>query len=374
MAMNKVRVGCIGTGLICDLVHLPALKLDERVDLVALCGRNRERTQQFADKHGIAATYTDYRDMIARAGLDAIVIASPDDLHYEMAMAALDAGLHVLCEKPLALHAADARAMYDKAEAKGVRHMSFFTYRWLPHYRYLRELLDQNPLGRLYHCEFSFRMNYGAKADYGWRFDRKRANGALGDMGAHMFDLARYLVGDIVRVNGRLATHVKRNGVDGQPLDPANDAANAWVEFANGAIGSVDVSSVDRTLDVWGNEQRVMLQGEAASIVADVGFSSGVRLQIAKGEGQFEAIAIPERYLTGMDASLPFFDQFLAMMMQQSVGNRLFVDGIVNNTPIVPSLYDGLKAQQIIDAVNASHASGGWVETKHVTRLIGQEL
>lgn len=359
--MSKVRVGCIGTGLICDLVHLPALKSDERVDLVALCGRNRERTQQCADKHGIASTYSDYRDMIARAGLGAIVIASPDDLHHEMTMAALDAGLHVLCEKPLALNATDARAMYEKAEARGVRHMSFFTYRWLPHYRYLRELLDQHPLGRLYHCEFSFRMNYGATTDYAWRFDRTRANGALGDMGAHMFDLARYLVGDIVRVNGRLATHVKRNGFDGQPLVPANDAASAWVEFANGATGSIDVSSVDRTLDGSGNQQSVVLQGEAASIVADFNFSSGVQLQIAKGDGQFEPIPIPDRYLVSMDASQPFWDQFLALLMQQSVGNRLFVDGIVNNTPIVPSLYDGLKAQQIIDAVNKSHASGMWV-------------
>ena len=102
--MSKVRVGCVGTGIICDLVHLPALKSDDRVDLVALCGRNHGRTQQVADKHGIASTYSDYRDMIAKAGLDAIVIASPDDLHYEMAMAALDAGLHLLCEKPLALN------------------------------------------------------------------------------------------------------------------------------------------------------------------------------------------------------------------------------------------------------------------------------
>lgn len=359
--MSKVRVGCIGTGIICDLVHLPALKSDDRVDLVALCGRNRERTQRVADKHGIASTYSDYRDMIAKAGLDAIVIASPDDLHYEMAMAALDAGLHLLCEKPLALNAADARAMYDKAEVRGVRHMSFFTWRWLPHYRYLRELLDQNPLGRLYHCAFSFRMGYGAKPDYAWRFDRKRANGALGDMGAHMFDLARYLVGDITLVNGRLATHVKRKGVDDQPLIPANDAANTWVEFANGAIGTIDVSSVDRTLDGSGTQQRVVLQGEAASVVADFGFAGGVRLQIAKGDGKFEPMPIPERYLVGMDASQPFWDQFLTMLAQQPVGNRLFVDGIVNNKPIVPSLYEGLKAQQIIDAVNASHASGTWV-------------
>ena len=214
---EQIRLGLIGTSWWMDMYHLPVFRADSRVAMVAICGRSAPRAQEMADKYGIPTVFTDYREMIAQADLDAIVIASPDDLHCEMAMSALDAGLHVLCEKPLALNAADAKAMYDKAEAVGVRHMTYFTWRWMPNYRYMRELIDQGVLGRLYHAQFRFIMGGALNPAYQWRFDRARANGVIGDSGSHMFDLARYLVGDITRVSAHLASHVQREGADGKP-------------------------------------------------------------------------------------------------------------------------------------------------------------
>ena len=102
----SVRVGVIGTSGWMDNSHLPMLKADPRVELVAICGRNRERAQEVATKYGIEPIFSDYRDMIAHSKMNAIVIGAPDDEHYAMTMHALDAGLHVLCEKPLALNAA----------------------------------------------------------------------------------------------------------------------------------------------------------------------------------------------------------------------------------------------------------------------------
>lgn len=179
---ESIRVGVIGTSWWLDMLHLPVLKADPRVDLVAICGRNRERAEEMASKYAIPQVFTDYREMISRGDLQAIMIGAPDDQHYDMTMAALDAGLHVLCEKPLALNAAHARAMYETAEAKGVQHMTFFTWRWMPHYRYMRELIEQGTLGRLYHCQFSFIMGYGRDPGYQWRFDRARAHGIVGDL------------------------------------------------------------------------------------------------------------------------------------------------------------------------------------------------
>ncbi len=132
LANEKVKVGVIGTSWFADLMHLPILSNYDRVLLTAICGRNRERADEMAAKYGVPQTYTNYRQMIDEAQLDAVVVASPDDLHYEMVMVALDAGLHVLCEKPVALNADHAKSMYDKAEAAGVKHMVNFTYRGLP--------------------------------------------------------------------------------------------------------------------------------------------------------------------------------------------------------------------------------------------------
>ncbi len=132
---DRVRVGVIGTSWYADFMHLAALKSHPNAHIAAICGRNRERAEELARKHDIPRAFTDYRAMIDQAGLDAVVVCTPDDLHYPMTMAALDAGLHVLCEKPLALTLTQARAMLAKAESAGVRHMTYFTHRWEPHNR-----------------------------------------------------------------------------------------------------------------------------------------------------------------------------------------------------------------------------------------------
>jgi predicted dehydrogenase len=144
-----------------------------------------------AQKYAIPQVYADYRAMIEHGNLHAVVVSAPDDLHYPIVMTALDAGLHVLCEKPLALNADQAKAMYDKAQAMGVKHMIFFTWRWMPHVQYLRHLIDTEFVGRCFQCHFRFLGGWGRDGEYGWRFDRQRANGVLGDLGSHMIDFAR---------------------------------------------------------------------------------------------------------------------------------------------------------------------------------------
>ncbi|MCE7989546.1 MAG: gfo/Idh/MocA family oxidoreductase [Caldilinea sp. CFX5] len=136
---EAIRIGVIGTSWWADLGHLPFLTSDDRAKVVAICGRHRERAQAMAAKYRIPQVFTDYHELIAKGDVQAVAILTPDDEHFAMTMAALDAGLHVLCEKPLARNAAHAKQMYERAEAQGVRHMTYFTWRWLPHYRYLRD-------------------------------------------------------------------------------------------------------------------------------------------------------------------------------------------------------------------------------------------
>ena len=113
---EKVRVGIVGTSWWADAFHLPTLKSHPQAELAAICGRQRERAEEMARKYEVARVFTDYREMIEAGDLDALVVSTPDDSHHAITMAALDAGLHVLCEKPLALNAAHAREMYAKAE------------------------------------------------------------------------------------------------------------------------------------------------------------------------------------------------------------------------------------------------------------------
>src|SRR5437763_16585958 len=119
----NVRIGIVGTSGYMDMMYGPALQTHPRAELAAICGRNRSRAEEMAAKYSVPHVFTDYREMIAHGDLNALIVATPDDLHYEITMQALSAGLHVLCEKPLALRAAQAWEMYRKAEAARVRHM-----------------------------------------------------------------------------------------------------------------------------------------------------------------------------------------------------------------------------------------------------------
>ena len=153
---EQVRFGIISTSWWADLIHLPSLKSHPQAEVAAICGRNRDRAEEMAKKYEIPLVFSDYREMIEKGKLNALVVGTPDDLHYQITMDALDASLHVICEKPLAMNAKQAREMYEKAESVGVNHMAYFCWRWLPHYRRLRKLIDEGYIGGLYQCHMRF--------------------------------------------------------------------------------------------------------------------------------------------------------------------------------------------------------------------------
>jgi predicted dehydrogenase len=357
---EKVRVGVIGTSWYADIAHLPRVKSHPRAELVAICGRDRARAKEMAEKYGIPLLFTDYRQMIEKGHLDALIVSTPDDLHHPMTMAALDAGLHVLCEKPLALNVAQAREMYEKAESAGVKHMVCFTYRWTPAYRYLKQLVDEGYVGLCYHCRFSYLSGHGRQAQYRWKFDRRRGLGALGDLGSHMIDLAQWYVGDIVRVSACLNAFVKRPGLEGQDHDPANDAAFLAVEFENGAQGVIEVSTVTHMGD-RGQQQHIRLYGQSGTLEADGSFIEGEIRGALQDEKQWQVHPVPDELWGDVNRSQPLMMQVTEAFAKQPIGDRLFIDAILEDRPVVPNFYDGLKAQEVIDAAIKSHEQGVWV-------------
>ena len=355
---KKLRIGIIGTSNWMDH-HYQQLFADLRVEIAALCGRTRAPAEELAKKYAIPEIYSDYREMIISCGLDAILIGAPDDLHYLMTMTALDAGLHVLCEKPLALNASDAKAMLDRAEDKNLRHMSYFTWRMMPHFHYVYDLIQQGAIGKLIASQFNFQFSFGLSTQYQWRFDRTHANGIAGDLGAHMFDMARYFCGDIVRVSGHLGFNILRESPDGRPYEAANDFAIALLEFAGGGHATVQVSSIVRHDN---SAIRLALHGTAGSILTGLQVEGADTIRMAKEGEFFQTIEIPDEYMDGVDPTQPFFTQIENIFIHQHLGDYQFIDAIFENRPCNPSFYDGWKVQQIIDAVLTSHESGTWVQ------------
>jgi predicted dehydrogenase len=353
---DKVHVGIIGTSWWAEAMFLPAFQSHPAAEVTAICGRSQDRANELAAAYGIQNVYGDYRALLDQPGLDAVVVATPDDLHYTMTMDALDAGLHVLCEKPMALNAGQAREMYEKAEATNMTNMVLLTWRWLPHNRYLKQLVDEGYVGRCYQAYFSFLAPFGRDAEYQWRFDSQRSNGVISDLGAHMIDFARWYAGDVRRVSAQLSSFVDRPGTDGRPAEPANDAAVVTLEHEGGTQTVIQVSAMTHTAD-RGVDIRVLLHGANGSLEAEhifYGSEAGAKILGSRQDQEiFEQLAVPDELLDGLETGDP-----LEPFVKQAAGPRLFVDAILEERPVSPSFYDGYKAQEVIEAALESDRSG----------------
>lgn len=349
---DKIRVGIVGTSWWADRMHLPALVSHPRAEAVAICGRDRERAQAMATKYAIPQIYTDYRELLERAQLHALIVSVPDDLHYDVTMAALAAGVHVLCEKPLAYTLAQAQAMHAKAEAMRVKTMTYFTWRSVPHFRYIKRLMAEGFVGHVYHAQFIQCGGYARAGQYQWRFDARRANGVLGDLGSHMLDLAHWLVGDIARVSAQVATQVARADTP----QPANDEAALLVQFAQGAQGVIHVSAVTQQ-GARGQQQILRLHGDRGTLEAEYTQTHSEIRGLRHDEQPFRTLTIPDDILQGVNPHNQY-----EVFTQQSQGVRAFIDAIIEDKPITPSFADGLKVQAVMAAALEAHERGRWVD------------
>jgi predicted dehydrogenase len=357
---EQIRVGVVGTSWWADMMYLPVLKNHSQASISAICGRNQMRAEEMAGKYGIPNVFTNYQEMIERGNLDAIVIAVPDDLHFPIAIAALDAGLHVLCEKPLAFNLDQARQMLAKAEAKQVKHMTFFTWRWAPYFRTLHRLVSEGYIGRIFDAQFSYVGGYARGAGYQWKWDQEHGLGVLGDLGSHMIDLARLTVGEIARVQANLAVRVQKPAGDVTKFNHANDSASLTVQFANGASGTIFASAAAE-LGNRGQEQRVILYGEDGTLEVMTEGNQYVVRGIKNKETEFHDLPVPAEFLAGCDRDASVWDQIDKIFLELSVGPRLFIDSILDDKAVSPGFYDGVKAQEVIEAAFESDRSGCWV-------------
>ena len=250
--MRTIKVGIIGTGAMAH-THASAFADLEGVVITAVCDVDQDRAADFATRYGVSHVYRDSARLIGEADVDAVSIVTPDRSHAPITLDAVGAGLHTLCEKPLATTVADAQEMAGAAMKAGVVNMVNFSYRRSSALHAARRMIDEGRIGRLVHFEGHYLQSWLISSAWGdwrtedrwlWRLSTERGgSGALGDIGVHLLDFVTFPAGDIEWVDCTLRTLPKADGarMRGYKLD-ANDSAVITASLSNGALGSLHLS------------------------------------------------------------------------------------------------------------------------------------
>ncbi|WUM14881.1 Gfo/Idh/MocA family oxidoreductase [Micromonospora sp. NBC_00330] len=378
---KELRVGMVGYAFM-GAAHSQAWRTVNRVfDLPArarmalICGRDTAKVADAADTLGWDAYTTDWRDLINRDDIDVVDICTPGDSHAEIALAALAAGKHVLCEKPLANSVEEARAMTaaaDVARANGVRSMCGFNYRRVPAVTMMRQLVADGRLGVIRHVRATYLQDWIVDPQFPlvWRLQKDRAgSGALGDIGAHIIDLTQFVTGQrISGVSAVTETFVKERplpaessglaaSVDGHTAPTGtvtvDDAAVFVARLDGGALATYEAS---RFATGRKNALRVEINGSLGSVVFDLerlnelefydatrpaveqGFS---RILVTEGEHPYMSAWWPPGHIIGYEHS------FTHEM-------RDFIEAVATGVDPTPSFADALQVQLVLDAVARS--------------------
>ena len=249
-----IKVGVIGTGGISG-VHLGGYSRNPNVEIYALCDINEKNLAKRAEEYKVSRTFTDYREMLALKELDAVSVCTWNSAHAECAIAALRAGKHVLCEKPMALNTAQAQEMEKAAKENGKLLMIGFVRRFGNDCAVLKDFIDSGSFGEIYYAKAQYLRRKGCPG--GWFGDKSRSGGGpLIDLGVHVIDLCRYLMGGPQPVSVYGATfnklgdrrHIKdargysSTVVSKDDIFDVEDMATALIRFDNGAVLSVEAS------------------------------------------------------------------------------------------------------------------------------------
>ena len=259
-------------------VHATQLGAIEDVEVTCACDIDSDRVRTFAEKHSIPHTYTDYDEMLKSGDFEAISVVTPDSTHAVLTLNAIEAGKHVLCEKPLATNADDAVTMAEAAQKAGVINMVNFSYRNSSAWQRACEMIDSGDLGRIYHFQAHYLQSWLSSADWGdwktnphwlWRLSKGHgSHGALGDIGVHILDFATAPIGHLKSVFCLLKTFDKapEHRIGDYLLD-ANDSAMVTLECENGAIGNL---AITRWATGHKNSLSLSIHGDRAALRLDL--------------------------------------------------------------------------------------------------------
>ena len=377
MSKERLNIGIVGYGFMgrthsnafrrvpnfFDVPYEPVLK--------AVCGRNRARAEAFQQTWGYASVETDWRKLVERKDIDVIDIASPNDTHAEVAIAAAQAGKAILCEKPLGRNAAESKSIVEAAEKAGVPNMVWYNYRRVPAVTLAKELIAEGRLGRIFHYRAQFLQDWTISRDLPqggealWRLDVQVAgSGVTGDLLAHCIDTALWLNGRLDSVTAMTETFIKerQHNLTGKVEKVEIDDASAFLaRFANGSLGIFEATRYARGHKALYTFE---INGENASIIWDLRDLHRLQYFDHRDEGKLRGW----RSIHVTDREHPYMKHWWVPGLQIGYEHTFvhqaadFLCGLAEGKIPAPSFRDGLKTDCVTDAVLTSARNGGWMQ------------
>lgn len=345
-----------------------------------ICGRAEHLVKQAAEEFGWEEYCTDWEKVVRRDDIDVIDVATPTNLHKDIAVAAVKAGKHVFCEKPLALNAEEAREMLDAAEKAGVIHMLGHNYRRVPAIALAKKMIEEGKLGKIYHFRGVYLQDWIMDPSFPvtWHLDKKIAGaGPHADLNSHIVDLARFLVGELDKVIGMEETFIKRRPksavgetlntmltadgkVETEYEDVTVDDTTAFLaKFKNGALGTFEAS---RFAGGRKNYERIEINGSKGTLVFN--FERMNELEYWSKEDDLEVQGF--RTIMVTEGCHPYISAWWPaghiIGYENTFVNEFadFFKCIKENTKAYPNFYDGWKNTQVLDAVAKSIKTLTW--------------
>jgi predicted dehydrogenase len=351
-----------------DVDPVPAMR--------AICGRDESAVREAAVKLGWESYETDYRRLVERDDIELVDVSTPGNSHREIALAAIEAGKHVLCEKPLANTLDEAREMLDAANNAGVINMVNFNYRRAPAVALAKKLVEEGRIGEVRHWRAVYLQDWILDPQFPllWRLQKDKAgSGALGDLGAHIVDLAHHVVGPIAEVTGTMKTFIEE-----RPLEEAStglsatggtemgrvtvdDAAVFMARFENGALGTFEAT---RLAPGRRNKNSFEINGSEGSLVFDLERMNELQLYLVEDGAELGGF----RTINVTDAEHPYAGAWwppghiLGYEHTFVHAMKDLMDGIAAGESPAPTFADGFRCQAVLDAVEKSAENGGWVK------------
>jgi predicted dehydrogenase len=384
--VETVNVGVIGAGFMgkahslayaaMPMFFWPAPAMPHRRIIAEV---NDELAQDAARRFGYDEGTSDWRKVVEHPDVQLVDIATPNDSHPEIAIAAAEAGKHVLCEKPLARTATEARAMLDAVERAGVVHMVAFNYRRTPAVALARKLIDEGAIGKVLNFRGTYLQDWSNDPDLplSWRFSREVAgSGAIGDIATHVIDFARYLAGDIDAVNAmtqryihdrpiqqggadQLAGAAKQSDAPRGPVD-VDDEVMTMLRFSSGAVGSIEAT---RAAHGRKNYLTFEVHGETGTLAFDYERRDELRFYSTADEADrqgFRTILTGPAHPYG-DGLWPIPGLGVGYGETKIAECHDLMKAIAEGTAASPSFADGYRIALISDAILASAEQGSWV-------------
>src|SRR4030095_3482146 len=348
------KIGIIGVGFGAQ-VHVPGFR-SEGWEVAAICSRSRDKAQKAAAEAGIADAYTEPVELIRRGDLAAVSIITPPGAHHQRAIAALRAGKHVLCEKPFALDAKQAKEMLDTAEKSRRTAMIVHEFRHTPQRAYIKQLLDDGYIGKFQLCTIELFLDRYVSPQprpFSWMARKAAGGGLLGALGSHYIDGLRYWFGEVASVSGKLAA-LRPDLVDpasGRKVEAETDDTFVFtLTFKNGGMATMIASFA--TTPTRG--AKIVVMGDNGTLIAEQPGPNPVEngLVVASHNGTpLQALETPPQYTPSTDARDHRLMAFRLLV-------RDFTEGGEQRTSPAPNFTDGLRSQEVLDAVRESPDSG----------------